>query len=230
MKIYVCSVSLFFLTTLAVAQYQFRDKNNNVIAVLDSSGNSNAKATSVMSGAVDFSTITIALATKLDNSQIPNLSTVTVALATKLTNSQIPDLSTVTIALATKLTNSQIPDFSTITVALATKLTNSQIPDLSTVTTALAGKLSNTVTIPGYLVDHSTGQASLNAGVAVSVSTITVFGGVLYSNRTKAQLNAITPIVQGESYYCSDCSPKKVVVSTGTGARNFADFVGGTFK
>lgn len=174
-------------------------------------------------------------------SYLNNYSTITTSINGKLSNtSTIPgylhDFSTITTSLNGKLASSgQQVDLSTITTALATKLsTTQQIPvyqiDLATVTTALAAKLSNTATIASYLVNLSTVQAKLDAGVAYSASTATFFGGVLYSNRTRAQLNAITPAVLGETYYCSDCTPKKIVVSTGTGARNFGDAVGGAFK
>jgi len=55
-------------------------------------------------------------------------------------------------------------------------------------------------------------------------------GGMMVYSRTKAQLNAITPGSVGETYFCSDCSPAKIVVSTGGSAANFADAAGGPFK
>lgn len=47
--------------------------------------------------------------------------------------------------------------------------------------------------------------------------------------KTTTQLLLIAPAV-GDVYYCSNCSPAKIVVATGTAAGNFADAVGGTFK
>ncbi len=59
----------------------------------------------------------------------------------------------------------------------------------------------------------------------------TISGGALFLwPRTKAQLNAITPSVLGQTYMCSDCVPAKIVVSTGTGIANFAAAGGGTFE
>ena len=72
-------------------------------------------------------------------------------------------------------------------------------------------------------------DAKMGVGTTTPRATIDIVGGLGLYPRTKAQLLAITP-TEGEEYYCSDCSPKKVVVSTGTAAGNFADATGGTFK
>lgn len=55
-------------------------------------------------------------------------------------------------------------------------------------------------------------------------------GGFRLYSRTIAQLNAITPDAVGEAFYCNNCSPAKIVVSTGTSAGNFADAIGGAFQ
>lgn len=55
-------------------------------------------------------------------------------------------------------------------------------------------------------------------------------GGLLFYARTIAQLQAIVPIAAGEQFYCSNCTPAKMVISTGTSAGNFADPAGGVFK
>ena len=47
---------------------------------------------------------------------------------------------------------------------------------------------------------------------------------------TIAQLQVVPLTRPGITYYCSNCSPPKIVVSTGTAAGNFADAVGGSFK
>lgn len=62
------------------------------------------------------------------------------------------------------------------------------------------------------------------------LATLDVAGGIAHYSRTIAQLQAIVPGVVGVAYYCSNCSPAKLVVSTGTSAGNFADAVGGTFQ
>lgn len=62
------------------------------------------------------------------------------------------------------------------------------------------------------------------------VGLLTLSAGVDHTSKTIAQLQAIVPTASGETYYCSDCSPKKLVVSTGTSAGNFADAVGAVFK
>lgn len=48
--------------------------------------------------------------------------------------------------------------------------------------------------------------------------------------KSKAQLNTIVPNRVGLAYYCSDCSPKKVVISTGTAKANWANIDGGAFQ
>ncbi|MCX5786845.1 MAG: hypothetical protein NTX59_14275 [Elusimicrobia bacterium] len=59
--------------------------------------------------------------------------------------------------------------------------------------------------------------------------SVSIGGKIGFPSKTISELKGITPAL-GEVYYCSDCSPKKLVVSTGTSAGNFADVAGGTFK
>lgn len=72
-----------------------------------------------------------------------------------------------------------------------------------------------------------------NADTTASPSFVaaSITGGALqvYS-RSMAQLLSVTPSAVGRVYFCSDCTPAKLVVSTGTSAGNFADPAGGTFK
>lgn len=67
------------------------------------------------------------------------------------------------------------------------------------------------------------------AGQATFAGTVNS-AQVGHASKTIAQLQVIVPGAKGDSYFCSDCSPAKLVVSTGTAAGNFADAVGGTFK
>lgn len=53
---------------------------------------------------------------------------------------------------------------------------------------------------------------------------------VQFQKRTLAQLQSTTPTDQGQTYFCTSCSPVKLVVSTGTALGNFADAAGGVFK
>lgn len=55
-------------------------------------------------------------------------------------------------------------------------------------------------------------------------------GGIAPYSRTIAQLKAITPETLGLEFYCSNCSPAKIVISTGGSAGNFADAAGGQFQ
>ena len=69
-----------------------------------------------------------------------------------------------------------------------------------------------------------------NAGAQLNAGQLDVTGGVGLYSRTVAQLLGIAPSAVGVSFYCNNCSPVKIVVSTGTSAGNFSDAVGGTFK
>ena len=64
----------------------------------------------------------------------------------------------------------------------------------------------------------------------VPLVNVTGSGGLGSYSRTLAQLQAITPFGVGEMYFCNNCTPAKMVVSTGTAAGNFADIMGGTFQ
>lgn len=55
-------------------------------------------------------------------------------------------------------------------------------------------------------------------------------GGLGNTQATVAQLLSTATARTGTSFYCSNCTPPKIVVSTGTGLGNFADAVGGAFK
>ena len=48
--------------------------------------------------------------------------------------------------------------------------------------------------------------------------------------KTLAQLQQIKPDKEGEAYYCSTCSPKKVVVSVGTSVGDFLAIDGSAFN
>lgn len=55
-------------------------------------------------------------------------------------------------------------------------------------------------------------------------------GGFRVGSKTIAQLLAYTPSGLYEVWACSNCSPVKLVFSTGTASGNFADLTGGAFK
>ncbi|MEA3307317.1 MAG: hypothetical protein U9Q34_05995, partial [Elusimicrobiota bacterium] len=90
-----------------------------------------------------------------------------------------------------------------------------------------------TVTGNAFSVGTSTfvvESGSVGIGVAAPLETLEVGGGIAHYSRTMAQLLSITPSQAGVTYFCSDCSPAKMVVSTGTAAGNFADIMGGVFE
>lgn len=113
----------------------------------------------------------------------------------------------------------------------------------STMTLSSNGVLSlNSGGNPGLKFN---GQVNIDAGSGSNILFNGLYGGVgIQSNgyvranngsmwswsRTIAQLLAITPSDGGEMYYCSNCSPAKMVVSTGTSAGNFASIDGGAFQ
>ncbi len=72
--------------------------------------------------------------------------------------------------------------------------------------------------------------SNLSVSGTMTSSTFTLTGTLTYKSLTKLQLTNTTPGSVGMSFYCSDCTPKKVVVSTGTSIKNFADMAGGEFK
>ena len=51
-----------------------------------------------------------------------------------------------------------------------------------------------------------------------------------FPSRTKAELNRIKPSREGMSFYCSDCTPKKIVISTGSSTASWASCDGGAFQ
>lgn len=71
-----------------------------------------------------------------------------------------------------------------------------------------------------------------NVGIAVTDPSekLEVAGGIGHYSRSMAELMAITPSQVGVTYFCNNCTPAKMVVSTGTSAGNFADIMGGTFQ
>lgn len=96
----------------------------------------------------------------------------------------------------------------------------------------LASRSTSTVTgmTIGFDLFNSTGNAvviGMNMGTALTISPT---GGVALQRRTIAQLLTITPTYEGEQFYCSNCSPKKTVVSTGTATGNWAAADGGAFQ
>jgi hypothetical protein len=110
-----------------------------------------------------------------------------------------------------------------------------------------AGTMTGTGQLTGVLKGNGAGAPTGDATVADLAETatykwydptnVTITGGsvggttILGSyNRTIAELRAITPTAKGEVYFCTNCSPPKVVVSTGTAQREFADALGGQFQ
>ena len=75
-------------------------------------------------------------------------------------------------------------------------------------------------------------QSGVNSDITsfTNLGSLTVGGPVGLYSRTKSDLIGTTPGASGQLYFCSDCSPAKVVVSTGTAAGNFAAVDGGAFQ
>jgi len=74
----------------------------------------------------------------------------------------------------------------------------------------------------GTITASLTGAASLN--ILKSGDTFT--GKVGFAAKTLAELAAITPAALGEAYLCTDTSPARLAVSSGTSAGNFGDAMG----
>lgn len=80
-----------------------------------------------------------------------------------------------------------------------------------------------------FVNEVGTGDIVFSPGNSAKVN-ITAAGGLGSYSRTMAQLLAIAPSAVGQQYFCNNCTPAKMVVSTGTSAGNFADIMGGTFQ
>lgn len=74
-----------------------------------------------------------------------------------------------------------------------------------------------------YISLPKKGEAQSLRQQGSSLSQLTIY------SQTRAQLTALAPSVTGIIYYCSNCSPAKIVVSTGTAAGQFATSDGGEF-
>lgn len=94
-----------------------------------------------------------------------------------------------------------------------------------------AENTQSTMTAAGVLTVHASVAAPAITGSTSVTSPLMVSTGPhrLYS-RSQAQILAITPGAVGEELFCNDCTPKKVVVSTGTSAGNFAAVDGGVLQ
>ncbi|MDD5208677.1 MAG: hypothetical protein PHV36_04775 [Elusimicrobiales bacterium] len=86
-----------------------------------------------------------------------------------------------------------------------------------------------------YIEDHSLlfGSPQGNNIYSKGANTFNTFEGTVVVGKlrlpakTKAELLALTPVAEGEAYYCtSGCPAKMIVVSTGTAAGNFATAMG----
>ncbi|MEW5951707.1 MAG: hypothetical protein GX447_01505 [Elusimicrobia bacterium] len=81
----------------------------------------------------------------------------------------------------------------------------------------------------GTITANLSGNASsaTTATTATNVSGGTVSGATIrLISRTRASLNGTTPGAVGEMYYCNDCVPPKLVISTGTALAQFSDAMG----
>ncbi len=61
-------------------------------------------------------------------------------------------------------------------------------------------------------------------------SGLDMFKGLGLWSQTKASWSTTAPAEAGQIVFCSDCSPAKILLSTGTSAGNWADAVGGDFQ
>ena len=82
----------------------------------------------------------------------------------------------------------------------------------------------------GTMATQGANAVAITGGTISNVTSLTSAGVLRLYSRTKLQLNAITPAAVGEIYYCSNCSPVNVMVSTGTAQANFGAITGGAFQ
>ncbi|TBR19280.1 hypothetical protein EPO15_14425 [bacterium] len=84
--------------------------------------------------------------------------------------------------------------------------------------------------VPDTITVNATAVAAGSLPTTVVAQTVQAAGATRLFSRSIVQLLAITPTAVGEIYYCNDCAPLKVVVSTATGLGNFAAIDGGNFQ
>jgi len=106
------------------------------------------------------------------------------------------------------------------------------VTGISGVTATLSGLLTAGTINTGqgatevYLMNQNLATTDKPSFAGVTLTSY----GTLYS-RTHAQLLVVTPTVVGQTAFCSDCVPPKIVVSTGTSLwGEWADAVGAAFK
>lgn len=68
------------------------------------------------------------------------------------------------------------------------------------------------------------------AASTLTLAALVVNGQIDTLSRTVAQAQVLAPIAAGAVIYCSNCSPAKILVGTGTAAGEWADAVGGDFE
>jgi len=103
------------------------------------------------------------------------------------------------------------------------------------VVVGLAVVLSIVGIVQALAVNPASGTTGDSASTAQTIAYRDTSGGasfgyVGHDSFVLATLITKVPSAVGQSVYCSDCSPKKLLVSTGTSAGNWADPAGGTFK
>ncbi len=118
-------------------------------------------------------------------------------------------------------------DLSTATTALAAKAAAGANGDITAHTIPVTHTSTTTfkplsVSSQAYVVDFSSANGTRVAG-------ITANGLIALGSLSVAQLLG-TVCGLPCTAYCNNCSPKKMVISTGSAAGNFADAVGGAFK
>jgi len=82
----------------------------------------------------------------------------------------------------------------------------------------------------GSIATQGANAVAITGGTITGITSLTSAGVLRLYSRTKAELNALTPGAVGEIYYCSNCSPVNVMVSTGTAQANFGAITGGAFQ
>ncbi len=132
-------------------------------------------------------------------------------------------------------TDFQVADFGastgTLAVSKAASGANADITSMAaikTISSAVTHTLSST-TLRGWVALPGTYIVVVSSADNTTIWGVKLNGLTTLGSRTKAQLRLDVPAL-GDTAYCSDCSPKKIVVGTGTNAGNFADSVGAAFK
>ncbi len=85
---------------------------------------------------------------------------------------------------------------------------------------------SDATVVAATNVTATAGSVSAGTTVTAGTNIIATAGFIQTYSRSLAQIMAITPTAVGQVYFCNNCSPVEMAMSTGTSVGMFANFSG----